>query len=64
VSKLDAHADRIRALIAATPDLTLAELRTAFGVTAALATVWAAVARLGLTAGKKSAGRPSKTART
>jgi transposase len=64
VPKLDAHADRIRALIAATPDLTLAELRTALGVTAALATVWAAVAKLGLTVKKKSAGRPSRIART
>jgi transposase len=52
VPKLDAHADRLRALIAATPDLTLAELRTALGVRVALATLWAAVARLGLTVEK------------
>lgn len=64
VPKLAAHADRIRELIAATPDLTLAELRTALGVTAALGTLWAAVARLGLTVKKKSSGRPSRTART
>jgi len=56
--------DRIRALIAATPDLTLAELRTALGVTAALGTLWAAVAKLGFTVKKKSGGRPSRTVRT
>jgi transposase len=62
--KLAAYADTIRGLIAATPDLTLAEIRARLGVTAALATVWAAVAGLGLTVKKKSAGRPSRTART
>jgi transposase len=64
VRKLAGHADRIRALIAATPGLTLAEIRRELGVTVALATVWAAVAGLGLTVKKKSAGRPSRTART
>jgi transposase len=64
VPKLDAHADRIRELIAATPDLTLAELRAALGVTAAVGTLWAAVAKLGLTVKKKSTGRPSRTGRT
>jgi transposase len=64
VPKLDAHADRIRALLAATPDLTLEELGKALGVTAALATLWAAVAKLGLTVKKKSTGPPSRTART
>jgi transposase len=64
VPKLDAHADRIRALIAATPDMTLAELRAALGVTAAVGTLWAAVAKLGLTVKKKSSGRPSRTGRT
>ncbi len=63
VPELDTHADRIRALITATPDLTLAELRTALGVTAALGTLWAAVAKLGLTVEKKSTGRPSRTGR-
>jgi len=64
VPQMDAHADRIRELIRATPDLTLGELKKALGVTAALATVWAAVAKLGLTVKKKSAGRPSRTGRT
>lgn len=64
VPKLDAHADRIRALIAAAPDLTLGELRKTLGVAVALSTLWAAVARLGLTVKKKSTGRPSRTERT
>jgi transposase len=64
VPALAAHADRIRALIAATPDLTLAELRDALGVAVALSTLWAAVAGLGLTVKKKSSGRPSRTGRT
>lgn len=64
VPQLAAHADRIRELIKATPDLTLGELKKALGVTVALGTVWAAVAGLGLTVKKKSTGRPSKTAPT
>jgi transposase len=64
VRKLAGYDDRIRALIAATPDLTLAEIRQRLGVTVALGTVWAAVAGLGLTVKKKSTGRPSRTART
>ena len=52
VPKLDAHADAIRRRIAETPDLTLAELRTALGVAVGLSTLWAAVARLGLTVKK------------
>lgn len=64
VPKLAAHADTIRALIAATPDLTLAELRAKLGVAVALGTLWAAVAGLGLTVKKKSSGPPSKTGRT
>ena len=61
VPQLAAHADRIRELIKATPDLTLGELKKAVGVTVALGTVWAAVAALGLTVKKKSTGRPSRT---
>lgn len=64
VPKLDAHADRIREVIAATPDLTLAEIRAKLGLAVALATLWAAVARLGLTVKKKSGGRPSRTGPT
>ena len=64
VPQLDAHADRIRAAIAATPDITLEELKKALGVAVALSTLWLAVAKLGLTVKKKSNGRPSRTART
>lgn len=64
VPALDAHAERIRELVAATPDMTLEELKAALGVAVALSTLWAAVARLGLTVKKKSSGRPSRTART
>src|SRR6476661_8285360 len=53
VPKLAAHADKIRERVAATPDLTLAELRDQLGVAVALATLWAAVAGLGLTVKKK-----------
>lgn len=62
--KLAAHADRLRQWITAQPDLTLAELRDRLGVAVALATLWAAVRRLGFTVKKKSSGRPSRTART
>ena len=48
-----AHLD---ALIAAQPDATLAELRTALGVPVSLPTVWRAVRSLGLTV-KKSPAR-------
>jgi transposase len=64
VPQLDAHSDRIRELIAVTPDLTLVELRKALGVTVALATLWVAVAKLGLTVKKKSTGRRSRIGRT
>jgi transposase len=63
VPQLDAYADRIRDLIAATPDMTLAELKKTLGVTVALATLWAAVAKLGLTVRKKSTGQLSRTER-
>lgn len=60
VPLLAARAEEIRTLIAATPDLTLAEIRARLGLTVALATLWATVARLGLTVKKKSGGRPSR----
>lgn len=62
--KLAPHLARIRELVAAQPDLTLAELRARLGVAVSLGTLWAAVAGLGLTVKKKSAGRPSRTGRT
>jgi transposase len=64
VPKLAPHAGRIRDLVAATPDLTLAELRDALGVRVALATLWAAVAGLGLTLKKKSSAPRSRTGPT
>jgi transposase len=64
VRTLDAHLDRLRELIAATPDLTLEELREELGVTVAIGTMWAAVARLGMTVKKKRIAPRSKTART
>ena len=47
---------QLAALIAAQPDATLAELRTALGVPVGLTTVWRAVRHLGLTV-KKSPAR-------
>jgi transposase len=64
VPQLDAHADRIRVIIAATPDITLEELKGKLGVAVALTTLWRAVAKLGLTVKKKSNARRSRTART
>jgi len=64
VPKLRDHQARIRELLAATPDLTLAELRDELGVAVALSTLWAAVRSLGLTFKRRRPGRPSGTART
>jgi transposase len=58
---LDAHHDRLRALIAEDPDATLAELRDRLGVAIGLTSLWEAVRRLGLTVKKKSSAPPSKT---
>src|SRR5579872_1583283 len=48
---------RLAALVAAQPDLTLAELREALPTTAALSTLWLAIDRLGLTVKKKRTRR-------
>jgi transposase len=61
---LTPHLDRLRGLVAAHPDATLEELRALLGVAVCLATLWAAVRRLGLTVKKKCCGPPSRTART
>ena len=53
---LQPHLPQLEALIAAQPDATLAELRTALGVPVGLSTVWRAVRQLGLTV-KKSPAR-------
>lgn len=70
VPKLRPHGDRIRELLAATPDMTLAELRDELKVAVALSTLWAAVRGLGLTFKKSRpggragpAGRPGGTGR-
>ncbi len=62
--KLQPHLPRLRELLAATPDMTLAELRDQLGVAVALSTLWAAVRGLGLTFKRRRPGRPSRTART
>lgn len=49
--------DRLKALVAATPDATLAELRQALPTTAALSTLWHALDRLGLTVKKNRTRR-------
>ena len=51
------HMEQLRALVAAQPALTLAELRHALGVSCSLVSVWRALRRLGLTL-KKSPVRP------
>ena len=55
-SKLAAHRPRIREVLAATPDMTLAELRDELKVVVALSTLWAAVRGLGLTFKKSQPG--------
>ncbi len=54
--------ERLKALVAATPDATLAELREQVPTTAALSTLWAELDRLGLTV-KKNGTRQRATAR-
>ncbi len=48
----DRQQAKLRALIAAQPDATLAELREALPTTAALSTLWRAIDRLGITVKK------------
>jgi transposase len=48
---------RLAALIAAQPDLTLAELRDALATDAALSTLWLEIDRLGLTVKKRTRRR-------
>lgn len=62
------HEAALRARVDEADDATLAELRAWLskqrGVSASLGTVWAAVARMGLTLKKSASGRRSRTART
>jgi transposase len=54
---------RLAALIAASPDATLAELREALPTTAALSTLWLEIERLGLTVKKNGTRRRTTPAR-
>jgi transposase len=54
---LAGQTDRLAALILATPDATLAELRDALPTTAALSTLWLEIDRLGLTLKKNRTRR-------
>jgi transposase len=49
--------DRLRSLVTAQPDRTLAELRDALPTTAGLATIWRALSRLNLTVKKNGTRR-------
>jgi transposase len=53
--------ERLRTLVTAQPDRTLAELRDALPTTAALATIWRALARLQLTVKKNGIRRGTTT---
>lgn len=64
VPKLTPHLDRIRELIAETPDLTLPELRAKLKLAVALSTLWLAVHKLRLTVKKKFSAPRSRTGRT
>ncbi len=53
--KLKPHAERLRALIEAQPDATLAELRARLGIAVSLSTLWYAIDRLGFSVKKNRA---------
>jgi transposase len=53
---------RLAALIAAKPDITLSELREALRTTAALSTLWLEIGRLGLTLKKNRTRRRTASA--
>jgi transposase len=53
--------DRLKALVNARPDATLAELRDALPTTAALSTLWLEIDRLGLTLKKNRTRRRTTT---
>jgi transposase len=55
--------DRLRALIVAQPDATLAELREALPTAAAVSTLWRAIERLQLTVKKNRTRRRTAAAR-
>jgi transposase len=59
---LEGQEDRLKALVIARPDATLAELRDALRTSAALATIWRELTQLDLTV-KKNRSRRRTTAR-
>jgi transposase len=59
-----AHADAIRAAVAAAPDATLAEYREQFALPLSRSALARALVALGLSRKKSRSGRPSRTART
>jgi transposase len=59
-----AHADAIRAAVAADPDATLAEYRTRFALPLSRSALARALVALGLSRKKSRSGRASRTART
>ena len=59
-----AHADAIRAAVAARPDATLAEYRHRLALPVSVPTLARALVALGLVRKKSRSGRPSRTART
>ena len=66
-SKLDAHREFLLGLIAATPDITIAEMQERLrkvGVAASTGTIWTFLDRHGLTFKKRPPTRPNRTART
>ena len=54
---LQGQEERLKALVAATPDATLAELREGLATSAALATIWRELNQLGLTVKKNGTRR-------
>ena len=60
----DDDLERLGALIAAKPDMTLAELAEALGNKASVPTVWRATQALGLPLKKRPSTPPSRTGRT
>jgi transposase len=66
-SPLAAHAERVQALVAAAPDLTIAELRRQLageGIATSRSAIDRWLAAAGLTRKKRPGTRPSRTART
>ena len=60
----DDDLEHLRGLIAAKPDMTLAELAEALGNKASVPTVWRATQALGLPLKKRPSTPPSRTGRT